>query len=363
MKVSVLTLFPRLYDQFLEASLIGRARKNEVASVDTVDLFSFVSPGERIDAPTCGHGAGMLLRPDVIDDAIAVQEKKAGSAYKIFFSPQGKKLTQSALARVATRALQKGHLMLLPARYEGMDARVEQHFADEVFSVGDFVLMGGDLPAMMFLEGVFRFIPGVVGKQESVEQDSFSGPFLDHPAYTKPVSWRGMEVPEVVRSGDHAAINAWRKETAARNTVRENFDWFRSQPSTTGSSVPVPPSEMRDFKIISTGRASPKSPSLSMSSVSGGNDEMAPESMAIDPMDSLKLSSSVPARLSRPFASRNWGLPTINPPPSITKGGNGISEIEWFTVKCSRIPVPRSEVPLAPSVPKRIELDNVVVEL
>ena len=117
--------------------------------------------------------------------------------------------------------------MLIPARYEGMDARVEEQYADMIVSVGDFVLMGGDIPAMMLLEGMLRLLPGVVGKQESVECESFSGPFLDYPEYTEPVEWHGMKVPEVVRSGHHAEIDKWRMEQADQKTVLNNFAWLR----------------------------------------------------------------------------------------------------------------------------------------
>jgi len=123
-------------------------------------------------------------------------------------------------------------MMLLPARYEGMDARVEQEYADEIISIGDFVLMGGDLPAMILLEGMLRLIPGVVGKQESVSRESFSGPFVDYPEYTEPVMWQGREVPEIVRSGNHAAIETWRTEQAAKKTVFAHFSWLRSTPTT-----------------------------------------------------------------------------------------------------------------------------------
>ena len=120
--------------------------------------------------------------------------------------------------------------MLVAPRYEGMDARVEEKYADELISVGDFVLMGGDLPAMMFIEGLLRYFPGVVGKQESVELDSFSGPFVDYPEYTEPVEWEGMKVPDIVRSGNHGAIEQWRNEQAAKKSVIHHWNWVRSYP-------------------------------------------------------------------------------------------------------------------------------------
>src|SRR5205814_4678973 len=127
------------------------------------------------------------------------------------------------------RMQEYGHLMIIPARYEGMDARVEREYADMTLSMGDFVIMGGDVPAMLLLEGVLRLIPQVVGKEESVQRESFSGPFVDFPSYTEPVEWKGERVPDVMRSGNHGAIEKWRKECAVRTTVQEHFLWLRSQ--------------------------------------------------------------------------------------------------------------------------------------
>lgn len=229
MRVSILTVFPNLYDQFLKTSLIGRAIQNNILQCDVDSFFSYVEPKERIDAPTFGHRSGLLIRPDVIAKGIEAKEKTYGKAYKIFFSPQGQHLDQRLLKKVhAEIQAHHDHVMLIPSRYEGMDQRVEDHYADLVISMGDFVVMGGDIPAMLFLEGLTRLIPGVVGKQESVEQESFSGPFLDYPEYTVPVSWQGEEVPAVVRSGNHAKIDEWREERAAQKTVMTNFAWLRS---------------------------------------------------------------------------------------------------------------------------------------
>ena len=170
----------------------------------------------------------MLIRPDIIEKAIETQEKNIGSAFKIFFSPQGEKLNQKTLKALAQKIIDKKHLLLVAPRYEGMDARVEQYYADAVISVGDFVLMGGDLPAMEFIEAFLRLIPGIVGKQESVEKESFSGPFLDYPEYTSPVIWKNMEVPEIIRSGNHRLIEKWRENQAVNKTVKNHFDWLRS---------------------------------------------------------------------------------------------------------------------------------------
>lgn len=228
MNVSVATLFPQLYEPFVHSSLIARAQENGLVGIQVLDLFSFCAPKQRVDSPICGHGSGMLIKPEVVEQAICTLEEQHGPAYKIFFSPHGTKLDQFHMRRLAKVFQERKHVMLLPARYEGMDARVEQKYADEIVSIGDYVLMGGDLPAMVLLEGVLRYIPGVVGKQESVEQDSFTGPLVDFPHYTQPIEWQGMKVPDVILSGNHAAMDAWRHEQALKKTLLHHFDWFRS---------------------------------------------------------------------------------------------------------------------------------------
>lgn len=228
MNISILTLFPDLFKPFLDASIIGRARERGLLTTQTVSLLDMAEPKKRIDAPPYGPGPGMLIKPEIIEKAIDEQEKKWGTAYRIFFSPQGKKLDQRRVRELAHIISNKNHIMLVCPRYEGLDDRVEKVYADELISIGDFVVMGGDLPAMILLEGLLRYVPGVVGKNESVEQESFSGPFLDYPQYTQPLEWKGMQVPEVLRSGNHAQIAAWRMSQAAERTVLHHFDWARS---------------------------------------------------------------------------------------------------------------------------------------
>jgi len=227
--ISVLTVFEKLYKTFLQTSLIHRAHQKGIVHVQVNSFFSYASPKERIDASTFGPGAGMLIRPHIVEKAIEDKERQHGPAFKIFFSPQGEKLDQRLLERIAAIAQKQSHILLVPARYEGMDARVEEYYADMTLSVGDFVLMGGDIPAMMLLEGLLRLFPGVVGKKESVERESFSGPFVDFPAYTEPINWKGYAVPDIVRSGNHAAISRWRMQQAAGKTILHHFNWLRAQ--------------------------------------------------------------------------------------------------------------------------------------
>lgn len=229
MHISILSVFPKLYDSFLETSIIKKAQDASLAQIKMHSFFSYVEPKERIDAPTFGHGAGMLIKPEVVGKAIDDITMHQGSKpYTIFFSPQGKKLNQRMLKNIYANVQKTGHLLLVPSRYEGMDARVEEKYADLQVSLGDFVLMGGDLPAMMLTEGLLRLLPGVIGKQESVEAESFSGPFVDYPEYTNPVEWQGMKVPDVVRSGNHGALKEWREQEAAKKTVKHHFSWLRS---------------------------------------------------------------------------------------------------------------------------------------
>ncbi len=230
MNVSVVTVFPELYKPFLATSLFKRGQEQGLLHMHLQSLFAYVQPKERIDDTTFGHSSGMLIRPEVVQRAIDDLDGLHGKSFKIFLSPQGTKLTQSYAKQLWQQVKGCSHLMFFASRYEGVDARVEQHYADAVVSVGDFVTMGGDVPAMLLMECLFRHMPGIVGKEESVQQDSFSGAFVDHPEYTRPVVWKDKAVPEILRSGNHAAIAAWRQEQAATKTVKQHFNWVRSYP-------------------------------------------------------------------------------------------------------------------------------------
>ena len=228
MNISIVSLFPQIYDRFLETSLIKRAQDHGHVSISVSDLFSFCAPKERVDGATFGPGAGMVIRPELVERAMQDRTEQAGQPYTVFFSPHGTTLTQPVLEQMYYEIQAYDHIALFPARYEGMDARVEQAYADRVISIGDYVLMGGDVPAMVLLEGLLRYFPGVVGKSESVAYESFMGPFVDYPEYTKPVDWNGYIVPDVVRSGNHGQIQQWRYEQAVQRTVLHHFDWLAS---------------------------------------------------------------------------------------------------------------------------------------
>lgn len=237
MKISIITVFPELFDQFLHTSLIKRAQENNLVTFNLVKLSNLVRAKERIDEPVCGPGAGMIIKPNLIEQAIDTCEKQHGPGYKIFFSPQGTKLSQKVLQKLVPQTTTSNpqkklpdtpHLILVCSRYEGIDERVITHYADLTISIGDYVLMGGDLPAQVFLEGFLRLIPGVVGKEESIAKESFSGPLLDYPEYGLPKVWKNQEIPEIILSGNHAAIEQWRQDQACKKTVLSRFDWFRT---------------------------------------------------------------------------------------------------------------------------------------
>ena len=207
MKISIITVFPEFYDAFIKLSLVARAIKNGIIEFNFVQFSDLCEPTKRIDEPTCGPGVGMILKPEIVQKAIEQCEKKWGKGLKIFFSAQGQKIDQKILnTLVKNLSTEKSvkdkkidenqkHLILVCGRYEGIDTRVEKEFSDLSLSIGDYVLMGGDLPAQVFLEGFLRLIPGVVGKIESIEKESFQGPFLDYPQYGLPVEWRDKKIP------------------------------------------------------------------------------------------------------------------------------------------------------------------------
>jgi len=201
MRVSILTIFPELFGGFLAASLIGRASAKGLLEIDVHDLREFTADRHRsVDDEPYGGGGMVMMAPPWIR---AVREVGAGrSASRVLLSPQGRRLDERVVRELAERQ----DLILLCGRYEGIDERVRQTVVDEEISIGDYVLSGGELPAMVLIEALSRQIPGVVGLADSVAQDSFRTGLLDHPHYTRPPVVEGLAVAEVLTSGDHAAI-------------------------------------------------------------------------------------------------------------------------------------------------------------
>lgn len=243
LRISLITVFPELYDSFLNTSLIARARERGILDVELFRIADFCIPKERIDAPTIGHGPGMVLKPDVMERVIESVIEKRGDGTIIFLTPQGVPLTQTVVRQLGSewglvsspenqeKQPADKHLILVCSRYEGVDARTEEEYADLRLSIGDYVLMGGDLPAQVFLEALSRLIPEVVGNESSVSEDSYETPYLDHDQYALPVTWRNKLVPDILRSGNHGAVALWRKANALKKTLLSRFDWLRAHPA------------------------------------------------------------------------------------------------------------------------------------
>ena len=227
MRFDVITLFPGLFSAFLETGVLGRARLRGLVEIVLHDLREFGEGGYRkVDDAPYGGGGGMVLLPGPLFDCLDAAQRQGGVAGRVvLLSPQGKPLDQEACRRL-TRC---PRVVLVCGRYEGIDERFIQARVDEEISIGDCVLSGGELPAMVVMEAVARLRPGVLGDGGSAENDSFSRGLLDHPHYTRPEVFRGMEVPPVLRGGDHAAVARWRREMAVEMTRRKRPDLLRPQ--------------------------------------------------------------------------------------------------------------------------------------
>jgi tRNA (guanine37-N1)-methyltransferase len=219
LKIDVVTLFPELFEVPLRTSLLGRAIDSKRLAVGSVQLRSFGLGAHRsVDDEPYGGGAGMVMRPEPVFAAV---ESVAGpDSHVVLLSPRGPRFDQAAAARLADL----DHLILICGRYEGVDERVGLHLADEELSIGDFVLAGGEVAALCVIEAVSRLVPGVLGNARSLESESHSAGLLEYPQYTRPAEFREWSVPEVLRSGDHAAVELWRREQSERLTRERRPD-------------------------------------------------------------------------------------------------------------------------------------------
>jgi tRNA (guanine37-N1)-methyltransferase len=222
-RIDVFTIFPAILEAPLRESLLGRAIEEGLLDVRIHDLRTWSSDRHRsVDDQAYGGGPGMVLKAEPIFAAVESLDPDRGRV--LLLSPAGRRLEQSFVRELA----QEEHLTLLCGRYEGVDERVVEGLPAEEVSIGDYVLAGGEVPALVVIEAVTRLLPGVIGKEESHERDSFAEPdVLDHPHYTRPAEFRGMSVPEVLRSGDHGAVERWRREAAREKTVRNRPDLAR----------------------------------------------------------------------------------------------------------------------------------------
>jgi len=218
----VFTIFPGIFESPLRESLLGKAIQAGIVDVRVHDIRDFTTDRHRqVDDESYGGGPGMVMKPEPV--FAAVESLGEGPKRVILLSPAGRRLDQSLVRELA----KEPWLVLISGRYEGVDERVVEGLPAEEISIGDYVLSGGEIPALVVLEAVTRLVPGVVGKEESLERESFEEGALDHPHYTRPGEFRGMGVPEVLLSGNHAEVERWRREAAQEKTRRNRPDLLK----------------------------------------------------------------------------------------------------------------------------------------
>ncbi|WP_346354646.1 tRNA (guanosine(37)-N1)-methyltransferase TrmD [Azotosporobacter soli] len=223
MRVDIISLFPEMFDGPFGHSIIKRAKDAELLSIGITNPRDFAFDKHKIvDDYPFGGGAGMVMKPEPLFRAVAyVTEQKSFLRRRIvLLCPGGTALTQDKVKELAAYE----QLILLCGHYEGVDERVRTHLVDEVVSIGDYVLTGGELPAMVLTDAVARMLPGVLGSSSSAPHDSFYEGLLEHPQYTRPREFEGLEVPEVLVSGDHAKIDRWRRKQSLKNTLERRPD-------------------------------------------------------------------------------------------------------------------------------------------
>lgn len=220
MKFNILTLFPEMFDA-LQKSIIGKAVEKEIIEINLINIRDFSkNKHKKVDDTPYGGGAGMVIRPDVVYDAYKSIEHK--NAKVIYMTPQGKKLNQQKVEELS----KEENLIILCGHYEGIDQRVIDEIVDEEISIGDYVLTGGEIPAMVLIDSVSRYIEGVISK-ESTSEESFSDGLLEYPQYTRPEIFNEKRVPEVLISGHHENIENWRKEKSLEITKKKRPDLLK----------------------------------------------------------------------------------------------------------------------------------------
>ena len=217
MKFDIVTIFPAMVEAALAEGIVGRAIARGLLDMKVHDLRSFTTDRHRVvDDMPFGGGPGMVMKPEPFFRAVErIRTERGGAPAVVLTSPDGRKLTQAAADRL--RAC--GHIVILCGRYEGVDDRVRTHLATEEISIGDYVLSGGELPALVIVDAIARLVPGVVGDEQSVARDTFSKGLLDFPQYTRPAEFEGHGVPAVLLSGHHGEIERWRRREALSRTL------------------------------------------------------------------------------------------------------------------------------------------------
>ena len=223
MRIDIITAFPDMFEGAFDESIIKRAKDKKLLNINFVNLRDFTKDRHKvIDDYPFGGGGGMILKPEPLFEAIKFAKKQTRKRKKkvVFLTPQGEPYTQN----IAWELSELKHLILLCGRYEGIDERIREHLIDREISIGDYVLSGGEIPAMIVVDTLTRLIPGVLGNEDSPLNDSFTSRLLDFPHYTRPAVFKGWEVPEVLRSGNHREIEKWRQGKAFERTFKARPD-------------------------------------------------------------------------------------------------------------------------------------------
>lgn len=216
MRFETLSVFPEVFAPYLDASIMGRAQRAGILDLVAHDLRDWTHDRHRtVDDAPFGGGQGMLMKPAPIFEAVEALSAEGPRPHVVFFSPCGRRYDQSCAEALS----HEERVLLVCGRYEGMDERAYE-LADDVFSLGDYVLTGGELAAMVVIDSVVRLLPGALGDAMSAKDESFSDGLLEYAQYTRPASYRGMDVPEVLLGGDHAKVDAWRRRSAVERTAR-----------------------------------------------------------------------------------------------------------------------------------------------
>src|ERR1051325_9952531 len=226
MRFDVITIFPEIFRGVFEFGIIRRALEAKLIEIAIHDRRDFTSDRHHmVDDRPFGGGAGMVMKPEPLFRAIEAIAHEAPQLRVVLMSPQGRLFDQRAAEELA----REERVLLLCGRYEGVDERVVEHLVTDELSIGDYVLSGGEIPAMVVVDAVTRLIPGALGCEQSAEQDSFSSGLLDYPHYTRPADYRGLRVPDILLSGHHAEIEKWRRQKALEKTLRCRPDLVGAQ--------------------------------------------------------------------------------------------------------------------------------------
>lgn len=217
MQIDILTLFPKMFEGPFSESIIKRAQEKGLVKINVTNIRNFATDRHKtVDDTPYGGGAGMVLKVDVMAKAL----DSISDGYRILLTPQGKLLNQEMVTQLSKRP----HLVLIAGHYEGFDERIREYLVDQEVSIGDYVLTGGELAAVVVVDAVLRHVPGVLGKEESAKKESFSNNLLEYPQYTRPEEFQGWKVPDLLLSGDHEKIEKWRQEQALKRTKEKRPD-------------------------------------------------------------------------------------------------------------------------------------------